>query len=489
MRGTGLSGRDRASTREVRQVRYSLIPVTVLALVVGSMSTSHADAMDFYTPPLVSAPMMATAPTIDGLLKPNEWTQAGTVSKFIMLGGRSEPSAQTEMWIGYDAHSLYIAAMLHDPLPNEIKAEVTERDGDVYAEDCLELYFDPANTKERYIHFIINALGTRYDALDRDETVDYRWEAKTARLESGWSVEMALPFEGDIPPSPGAAWSFVAARNAPHLGQLSASSRLLKTFHEPENFGAIIFAQRPAVMKAASLGDGLLGDNKAAMVVINLNDQLLEGKVHVRVMGPSRHGNSYSMTKIKIRPGKGGIVQVPYKIVQDGFNTLQFSLTDAAGEVISRTPPYPVDLPAASAELTSLESALSAGLRVWSMLDDSEYKTRAAREFDLLAAKWQDLATRYRNERRGMSRAGLAELQNQIAPLTSRAELLRMEIDAYMQTQANGGVRTLCFAALTDLDSPAQPPAEVQGYLQVARNSRAALQLVVPPFRTDGEAR
>lgn len=485
---TGFSGRDRASLREVPQVRYGLIPLTILALVVGCMSTSHADAMDFYTPPLVSAPLMAKTPNIDGLLEPNEWTQAGTASKFIMLGGGSEPSAQTEMWVGYDAHCLYIGAMLHDPSPSDIKAEITDRDGAVYSEDCLELYFDPANTGERYIHFIINPLGTRYDALDRDETVDYRWEAKTARLESGWSVEMSLPFEGDIPPSPGATWGFVAARNVPHLGQLSASSRLLNSFHEPENFGAIIFAERPAVMKAAALGDGLLGDNKAAMVVINLNDEPLQGKVHVRVMGPSQRGNSYSMTKIKINPGKGGIVQVPYTIRQDGFNTLQFSLTDAAGEVISRTPPYPVDLPAASAELANLESALSAGLRVWSMLDDTAYKTRAAREFDLLAARWQGLATRYRNERKGMSLAGLAELQHEIMALTSRAELLRLEIDAHMQTQASGGVRVLCFSALTHLDSAADHPDEVQAYLQVARNTRGALQLVVPPFRTDGEA-
>jgi hypothetical protein len=484
----GFHGRDRASTREVRQVRYSLIAVTVMALVAGCMGTSYADAMDFYTPPLVSAPLMADAPNIDGMLEPNEWAQAGTVSKFIMLGGRSEPSAQTEMWIGYDPHNLYIAAMLHDPSPNQIKAEVTQRDGAVYSEDCLELFFDPANDGEQYIHFIINPLGTRYDALKRDETVDYRWEAKTARLESGWSVEMSLPFEGGIPPSLGAVWGFVAARNVPHLGQLSASSRLLQSFHEPENFGAIRFARRPAMMKLAAVGDGLLGDNKAAIVVINPNDEPLEGKVHVRVMAPGKRGNSYDLTKVKINPGKGGIVQVPYTIRQDGLNTLQVSLTDATGQVISRTPPYPVTLPPVGAELADLESALSAGLRVWSMLDDAEYKERAARKFAVLTATWQDLADCYRDERRGMSRAGLAGLQDEIAALTSKAELLRLEIDAYMQTQASGGVRALSFSALTDIAPGEQLPHEVEAYLSVARNSRAALQMVVLPFRKDGEA-
>jgi len=463
-------------------VRYSLIVIAALLFAAGVASFGYADALAFYTPPAVSAPLMSKAPNIDGLLEPGEWASAGAMSRFISLSGRSEPSAQTEMWVGYDAHSLYIGAILHDPEPAEIKAEATERDGPVYRDDCLELFFDPTNQGEKYIHFIINSLGTRYDALSHDEAIDYRWEVQVAMLESGWSVEMALPFEGDIPPSPASVWGFVAARNVPHLGEKSCSSRLLKSFHEAENFGRIIFAQTPAVMKLASLGDGTLGDNTAAVAVTNLASEAITAKVNWRVMAPTKHGNAYGAEKISVEPGKTDMVQVPYKISQDGLNTVQFSLTDAQGATVSRTPPYPLALPATGAELTELEKALAAALRVWSVLDDSDYKTQAGQKLDTLLQQWRQLAAQYRENRKTMSSAELMVMQAEIADLTARAELLKTELDAHMQTQAKAGFSVYPASALAEIDLSGGSREFALAYLEAARNCRAGLQMVIVPF-------
>ncbi len=463
-------------------MRYSLMTIAALLLVAGAGSFGYADALAFYTPPAVSAPLMSKAPNIDGLLEPGEWTDAGAMSRFISLGGRSEPAAQTEMWVGYDAHSLYIGAVLHDPEAAAIKAEATERDGAVYADDCLELFFDPANQGQKYIHFIVNSLGTRYDALEREAAVDYRWEAHAAMLEAGWSVEMALPFEGDIPPSPGTVWGFVAARNVPHLGEKSCSSRLLKSFHEPESFGKIIFAQTPAVMKLASLGEGRLGDNTAVVTVTNLGSEAITAKINWRVMAPTKYGNAYGAKKVTLQPDTSDIVEVPYKLSQDGLNTVQFSLTDAQGETVSRTPPYPLALPATGAELTELEKALTAAVRVWSALETSPYKTQAGQELDALLEQWRQVANQYRQGRKTMSRSELMMLQTEIAELTGRAVLLKTELEAHAQTQAQAGLAIYPAAALAEIDLSGGSRGFAPAYLEAARNSRAGLQLVIAPF-------
>ncbi len=464
-------------------MRYGLVVIAALLFTVGITTCGYADALAFYTPPIVSAPLVSKAPNMDGLLEPNEWAAAGTMSRFISLGGRSEPVGQTEMWVGYDAHNLYVGAILHDPEPSAIKAEVTERDGPVYQDDCLELFFDPANTGESYIHFIVNPAGVRYDAFVQSADVDYRWEVHAAMLESGWSVEMALPFEGDIPPSTGSIWRFLAARYVPHLNERSCSSRLLAGFHEPENFGQIIFAQAPAVMKLASLGNCVLGDNSAVTVVTNLGSEVFTGKVNVRVMAPTKYGNDYGAEKVTLEPGKRALVRVAYKLSQGGLNTVQFSLTDARGASISRTVPYPIELPTTDAELVELEKSLAAALRVWSALDDSAYKVQAGEQIDAVIERWMEVSKRYREGRKTMTSGQLTDLQSEISELTSWAELIKLKLESYMQTHADAGlvIEPASALARVDLATGADRQFAV-AYTEAARNSRTALQMVVSPF-------
>ncbi len=452
----------------------------VCLLTLGVVGGAWADALSFYTPPIVTAPLMSTAPNIDGLVERGEWAEASAMHPLVSLGGRSQPSAQTDVMIGYTRHALYISATMHDPAPGEIKAEVTDRDGAVWRDDSLELFFDPNHKGKEYIHFVVNALGVRYDAYNTDEQVDYRWEAKTARLETGWSAEMLLPFEGDVEPSPGAVWGFVAARNSPHLNEMSATSRHMKSFLEPENFGGVIFGSKPATMKIVALGQGQIGMNQAAIVLSNSAAKNFSGKVHVRIMGASKYGNYYGAQKVTVAAGEVVTVQVPYKLAQDGLNTLQVSLTDAAGNTLNRTPPYALSLPAVGDELASLENTLTAALRVWSVLDASDYKVRAGRTLDGLLVQWREVAGKYKLDRKRMTIEQLVGLKDEMADIGTRSELVKRELESYMQTQASVGVSveavdTLCDASASDGDLLA-------AYLSAPRGGLAATQLVIRPF-------
>ncbi len=466
-------------------MRYSLNAVTALLIVfLGALSgVCLGNAMEFYTPPTVSAPFMPVGPTIDGLIEPGEWDKAAPLNRFIALGGRSMPTAQTDMWVGYDQHNLYIGARLHDPRPDQIKADAQQRDGAVAQDDCLEMFFDPTNEGTHYIHFIVNAAGVRYDALGQDASVDYRWDAHAARLEGGWSVEMRLPFEGDIPPSPGAVWGFIGARWSPHLSERSSTTRLGAELPQPSEFGGIIFARGPATMRVATLGGTSLGNTDAAVVVGNLGSEVFTGKVNVRVMAPHKRDNYYGAVKVSVAPGQSSIVQAPYILRQDGLSVMQLSLTDANGDTVSRTAPYPIELPAVGSELTRLESTLNAALRVWVVLDDSEYKTRAGAQIELLLAEWRRLADVYRQRRTSMTHDQLAALRNEIAEVTARAQLVKMEIDAYVQTRADAGVRVTVESVLASNHPSGTVPVAV---LHSPADGADAVRLVVSPFPVGG---
>lgn len=464
-------------------MRYSIVAVMAVMATVLCRG-SWAEVRVFYTPPVVSAPMMARAPVIDGLVEPNEWAGAGVMSRFISLGGEAEPVAQTELWVGYDNRHLYVGAIMHDPHPENIRAEATDRDGPVYEDDSLDLFFDPANTGDTYIHFAMNSKGVRYDALGRDATVDYRWEVKTATLESGWSAELVLPFEGEIAPSPGSIWGFGAARFVPHLNERSCSSRMISDFHEPQHFGQLMFMAESTNMKLATLGARSLGNNTAVLIMTNLGHERFTGKANVRVIAQTKHGDYYGAEKLDIQPGKTDIVRVPYKIGQDGTNLVQFSLTDAEGQTLNRTCPYPVDLPPVGLRLAELEKTLAAGLRVWSVLDDSEYKEEARTELEALLDQWRLLNDNYQRNRKRMTLSELAALGDDLADLTAKAEQFRQQIDAYIQGRAVGlMIQPASALADPNLSRGAHRPFAL-ARVDAARNSQTALQLVIAPFPT-----
>ncbi|MFO7946383.1 MAG: hypothetical protein R6V19_06195 [Armatimonadota bacterium] len=456
--------------------------ITVTLLICITAAAGNCDALEFFTPPVVTAPLIEDAPKLDGFVEPDEWAGASPLSAMIPLGGTGELASDTEVWVAYDVHQLYIGAILHHPAPDQMKAEVTEDDGPVYRDDCLEILFDPTASGEEYVHMVINPKGVRYDALGKDETVDYRWQARTAVLESGWSVELALPFAQDIPPSPGVAWGFLAGRYVPHLQQWSASSLVSNSFHETANFGKLIFGEGPVSSKLAFLGDERLGENQAAMVVQNHGSETFSGKANVRVMGPTHYGHFYSATKFSIDPGKRRVLQVPYELRQDGLNTVQFSITDAEGKTVNRTPPYPIALPGVEQAFMELEETLASAVRTWTVLEASEYRTRAEAELDRLLAQWMSLRTTYRETRRQMTTDDLEALRGEVERLSNRAEELKRELNASVQMRGSGlDARPASMMKKVSLDEPFEDFD--LAFLDTRPGETAALQIVIAPFR------
>ncbi len=233
----------------------------IAALLI--VACPYAQAAEFYTPPVVSVALLDKAPEIDGTVDRREWGQAAVLSDFITLGGRACAPLPTVVYLGYTKEALYVGAKLFDPKPQQLRREVIQRDGEVWRDDCLELFIDTSGERQDYAHLAVNALGTKYDSYDRIVTEDFQWDAAATVQDDGWSVEIRLPFANQVAPRPGDKWILEVGRNAARADVLSSWGYHNKSFHEPQNFGSLIFGGRPCRVTIDDLGAMWLGQNTA----------------------------------------------------------------------------------------------------------------------------------------------------------------------------------------------------------------------------------
>lgn len=89
--------------------------------------------------------------------------------------------------------------MVTDETP--LLARVTEQNGDVYADSCMEFFVQPNINDERYLNFEFNAFGTNYFSVrrSRDDYEFTRWgkkdfNVKTKVSEGEWVLMFTVPF-------------------------------------------------------------------------------------------------------------------------------------------------------------------------------------------------------------------------------------------------------------------------------------------------------
>jgi len=140
------------------------------------------------TPPLTM--------TIDGKLNDAAWQTAHAIDAFQTLKGQS-PQATTRGWMRTDATYLYLAFRCDEPQMDKLQMTSMPRDGNLWTNDCIELFIAPFHSTSIFYHLIVDASGQVYDALHREGKEDTQYDlsitAKTQHLTNGWTLEMAIP--------------------------------------------------------------------------------------------------------------------------------------------------------------------------------------------------------------------------------------------------------------------------------------------------------
>jgi hypothetical protein len=142
----------------------------------------------------------ATPPVIDGRLDEAVWNDAARLKDFYQIepGDNSTPSKATEVLLGYDAQTLYLAFRAHDD-PTRVRATVARRDA-VSDDDHVGIYLDTYNDTRKAYALYFNPYGIQADAVftegaGEDYSVDVVMESKGVVGDGGYVVEVAIPFK------------------------------------------------------------------------------------------------------------------------------------------------------------------------------------------------------------------------------------------------------------------------------------------------------
>jgi len=154
-------------------------------------------------PVTVVATRLTQPLVIDGRLDEAVYRTIEPAPKFLQQEPKvGEPATeQTEMWVFFDDRNVYVSAWMHDSEPDRLVANEMRRDGgNMYQNDNFSVVLDTFHDHRTAFYFMTNPLGALRDGMVLDENnTNYDWatvwDVKVNRDETGWTLEMVIPFK------------------------------------------------------------------------------------------------------------------------------------------------------------------------------------------------------------------------------------------------------------------------------------------------------
>ena len=144
---------------------------------------------------------ITTPPTIDGRIEPAEWEGAARVSDLHQVQPVEfvTPTQRTVWYFAYDDRALYVAGYAYDTEPDQVSAQVLQQGGNLFPDDRMQVIIDPFNNKRSGYRFGLNPNGVREEAIFATPTRasddwDGIWRGFAQKVDDGWTMEMAIPF-------------------------------------------------------------------------------------------------------------------------------------------------------------------------------------------------------------------------------------------------------------------------------------------------------
>jgi hypothetical protein len=190
---------------------------------------------------VVHATRIASPITLDGRLDDGVYRDVPSIGDFV----QQEPlenapaSERSEAWVLFDATTLYVSVRNWDSQPHRMVMNELRRDSsNLIQNEQITLTLDPLGDKRNGVLFLVNALGGMLDETFFDERNPSRdwnaaWNARTAVLEDGWSLEIAIPFRAlRYVPGEGHPWGIQINRQIRHKNERTWLAPV------PRSFGA-----------------------------------------------------------------------------------------------------------------------------------------------------------------------------------------------------------------------------------------------------------
>lgn len=187
----------------MRTARLARYRVWASSLIVGALLwTGSGWASRTFEPvfkPELSIARTSTQIKIDGDLTAPEWTGAAEIQSFVERypGDNVAPRVETRTYVTYDKDALYVAFVCLDD-PANIRATMCQRD-QFAGDDAVTVLIDTYGDASWAYEFYVNPYGVQKDRLwssvgGEDEGFDLTWRSAAKITDSGYQVELAVPF-------------------------------------------------------------------------------------------------------------------------------------------------------------------------------------------------------------------------------------------------------------------------------------------------------
>src|SRR5215204_3689974 len=184
--------------------KYLPLLLVLCATLCANAQTAATPTAAIVVPPEKSQPITIPKfdkpPVIDGKLDEEVWQKAAVLKDFFQIqpGDNVPPSKPTEVLVGFDPKFLYIAFKATDE-PDKVRATVAKRDN-IFNDDYVGFMLDTFNDKRKAFEVFFNPFGIQGDGIitegrGEDFSVDLLMESKGIIHETGFNVEIAIPFK------------------------------------------------------------------------------------------------------------------------------------------------------------------------------------------------------------------------------------------------------------------------------------------------------
>jgi len=157
----------------------------------------------------------------------------------------STAKINTALKVWRDGDNLRVLAKLEEPAIGRIVASVGKRDGPVFRDDDLELFF---HTGKNYFQLIMNSTGTQCDSRNRKKSWNGAWTvtADVKKAERYWTADVTVPLKDLGMSAADAARGKIIRFNVARSSRASkagfmAWSPTMTQPHNHERFGYLVF--------------------------------------------------------------------------------------------------------------------------------------------------------------------------------------------------------------------------------------------------------
>ncbi len=149
----------------------------------------------------IAIPFIGQAANIDGQMTEAHWQDAKKISIDNITWPFENKAAdvKTHAYVYEDGETLFVAFIAEDPNPADIRAFYRDRDR-AWNDDLVSVKIDAYNAKRMAYQFFVNPFGVQIDSIENELTKresdawDGIWESKGQITETGYVVEVAIPF-------------------------------------------------------------------------------------------------------------------------------------------------------------------------------------------------------------------------------------------------------------------------------------------------------